>query len=379
MKAVLAIDSFKGSLSSIEAGEAVKKGILRVYKDSEISVIPIADGGEGTTEALTKGMGGRLQSISVTGPLGDTVDAVYGIINDNLAVMEMSAAAGLTLIEENKRNPLHTTTLGVGEMIKDAIDKGIRHFIVGIGGSATNDGGAGMLQALGYDLIDETGASISSGAQGLSKLTVIRSDHILHELDDCTFRIACDVNNPLCGKNGASAVYGPQKGATPEMIELMDSWLERYAGIASKLKPDADPRYPGSGAAGGLGFAFHTFLNASLEPGIKIVLEETGLEKHIRDADLVITGEGRLDSQTIMGKAPAGVAELAKKYGKPVIALSGSAASDASVCNEYGIDAYFPALREIMTLDEAMDQKTAGMNLTDTAEQVFRLIHICKE
>ena len=188
MKAVLAIDSFKGSLSSIEAGEAVKKGILRVYKDSEISVIPIADGGEGTTEALTKGMGGRLQSISVTGPLGDTVDAVYGIINDNLAVMEMSAAAGLTLIEENKRNPLHTTTLGVGEMIKDAIDKGIRHFIVGIGGSATNDGGAGMLQALGYDLIDETGASISSGAQGLSKLTVIRSDHILHELDDCTFR-----------------------------------------------------------------------------------------------------------------------------------------------------------------------------------------------
>ena len=379
MKAVLAIDSFKGSLSSIEAGEAVKKGILRVYKDSEISVIPIADGGEGTTEALTKGMGGRLQSISVTGPLGDTVDAVYGIINDNLAVMEMSAAAGLTLIEENKRNPLHTTTLGVGEMIKDAIDKGIRHFIVGIGGSATNDGGAGMLQALGYDLIDETGASISSGAQGLSKLTVIRSDHILHELDDCTFRIACDVNNPLCGKNGASAVYGPQKGATPEMIELMDSWLERYAGIALKLKPDADPRYPGSGAAGGLGFAFHTFLNASLEPGIKIVLEETGLEKHIRDADLVITGEGRLDSQTIMGKAPAGVAELAKKYGKPVIALSGSAASDASVCNEYGIDAYFPALREIMTLDEAMDTKTAGMNLTDTAEQVFRLIHICKE
>lgn len=375
MKAVIAIDSFKGSLSSAEAGEAVKEGILTVERNADVTIIPVADGGEGTTEALTFGMGGSMQDITVTGPLGKPVNARYGKVPKNTAVMEMSAAAGLTLAGE-KKDPMITTTYGVGEMIRDAVEKGIRHFIVGIGGSATNDGGAGMLQALGYDLIDDNGNKIGFGAEGLRQLFEIKTENALPELKECSFRIACDVTNPLCGKNGASLIYGPQKGATPETAETMDRWLEKYAGIVRKVNPEADPQYPGAGAAGGLGFAFHSFFEASLEPGIRIVLDETGLEEYIRDADIVITGEGRLDGQTVMGKAPVGVAELAKKYDKTVIAFSGSAASDAIVCNEHGIDAYFPVIRDIMTLNEAMDPRNARRNLTDTAEQVFRLLKI---
>ena len=373
MKAVIAIDSFKGSLSSAEAGEAVKAGILAAVSDADVEVIPVADGGEGTTEALTYGMGGRLQTVRVTGPLGEQVDACYGIVGGTAAVMEMSAAAGLTLIPKDERDPLRTTTFGVGEMTRDAVEKGIRHFIVGIGGSATNDGGAGMLQALGYDLLDRDGGPIKPGARGLSELAVIKTDNVMPELKECTFRVACDVTNPLCGERGASAVFGPQKGASPEDVRRMDGWLSRYAEIASEVIPDADPDHPGSGAAGGLGFAFRTFLGATLESGIKIVLDETGMEDHIREADVVVTGEGRLDAQTVMGKAPAGVAELAKKYGKPVIAFSGSVSPDARICNEHGIDAYFPIIRDIISLDEAMEPERARRNLTAASEQVFRL------
>ena len=373
---MIAIDSFKGSLSSLEAGTAVKEGILSVERDADVTIIPVADGGEGTTEALTYGMGGSMQEIIVTGPLGEPVNAKYGIVRHNIAVMEMSAAAGLTLVEDEKRDPTITTTYGVGEMIKDAVNKGIRHFIVGIGGSATNDGGAGMLQALGYDFIDDNGNAIGFGAKGLRDLSAIKTENALPELKECSFRIACDVTNPLCGKNGASVIFGPQKGATPEMAEIMDKWLLKYAEIVRKVNPDADPQFPGAGAAGGLGFAFHSFLKGSLESGIKIVLDETGLEEYVRNADIVITGEGRLDSQTVMGKAPVGVAELAKKYDKPVIAFSGSASSDAIACNDHGIDAFFPVIRDIMTLDEAMDPENAKKNLTETAKQVFRLLKI---
>lgn len=374
MRAVVAIDSFKGSLSSVDAGKAVKEGIRAVERDADVTVFPVADGGEGTTEALTYGMGGSMQEITVTGPLGEPVKARYGVVRKSTAVMEMSAAAGLTLVEDEKKDPMITTTYGVGEMIRDAVEKGIRHFIVGIGGSATNDGGAGMLQALGYDLIDDNGDTIGFGAKGLGQLSEIRTENALTELKECSFRIACDVSNPLNGKNGASIVFGPQKGATSEMAETMDRWLEKYAGIVRTVNPKADPQYPGAGAAGGLGFAFQSFLKASLEPGIKIVLDETGLAEYIRDADIVITGEGRLDGQTVMGKAPVGVAELAKKYDKPVIAFSGSVAADAGVCNDHGIDAYFPVIRDIMDLNEAMEPQNAAKNLTDTAEQVFRLI-----
>lgn len=286
----------------------------------------------------------------------------------------MSAAAGITMVSEKERNPLHTTTFGVGEMIADAIRKGCRKFIVGIGGSATNDGGAGMLQALGFGMFDREGNPIAFGARGLEHLAVITEDSVIPELKHCEFRIACDVNNPLCGDNGCSAIFGPQKGATTSMIMQMDRWLNQYAALAKNLHPESDPDYPGSGAAGGLGFAFRTFLHGVLESGISIVLEETRLEDYVKDADIVVTGEGRLDAQTVMGKAPSGVADTAKKYGKPVIAFSGAVTQDAVLCNEHGIDAFFPIVRGVSTLDDAMNSENAHRNMADTAEQVFRLI-----
>lgn len=377
MKAVTAVDSFKGSLSSLEAGEAVREGILAVYPDAEVLVRPLADGGEGTAQALTLGMRGKMQSVRVTGPLGDVADASYGILRDGrTAVVEMSAAAGITMVPEEKRNPMHTTTYGVGEILRDAIKKGCREFVVGIGGSATNDGGIGMLQALGYGFLDENGQQVPFGAEGLRRLKSITDDGVLPELSECHFRVACDVTNPLCGKSGCSAVFGPQKGATPEMIRQMDGWLSAYAQMSRNINPAADETYPGTGAAGGLGFAFLTFTNAALESGVRIVLEETHLEEYIRDADVVVTGEGRLDGQTVMGKAPIGVARLAKKYGKPVIAFSGSVTPDAKACNEHGIDAYFPILRSVVTLPEAMDARNAKQNMADTAQQVFRLYRV---
>lgn len=375
MKAVIAIDSLKGSLTSLQAGDAIREGILRAYRDASVLVRPLADGGEGTVEALTLGMGGQLQTVRVSGPLGTPADAVYGILNDGVtAVIEMSAAAGITMVSEKERNPLHTTTFGVGEMIADAIRKGCRKFIVGIGGSATNDGGAGMLQALGFGMFDREGNPIAFGARGLEHLAVITEDSVIPELKHCEFRIACDVNNPLCGDNGCSAIFGPQKGATTSMIMQMDRWLNQYAALAKNLHPESDPDYTGSGAAGGLGFAFRTFLHGVLESGISIVLEETRLEDYVKDADIVVTGEGRLDAQTVMGKAPSGVADTAKKYGKPVIAFSGAVTQDAVLCNEHGIDAFFPIVRGVSTLDDAMNSENAHRNMADTAEQVFRLI-----
>lgn len=375
MRVVTAIDSLKGSLSSMEAGRAVREGILRADPEAEVEVRPLADGGEGTVEALVGGMNGKTQHVTVTGPLGKPVTCQYGIIEDTgTAIIEMSGAAGITLLTPKERNPLHTTTFGVGEVIKDAIEKECRRFIVGIGGSATNDGGIGMLQALGYGFLNTAGEQVRYGAKGLSELTAITTDNVIPGLAECEFKIACDVTNILCGEQGCSAVYGPQKGATPSMIIQMDEWFGKYAALAQKNFPKADPKQPGTGAAGGLGFAFLTFTNAVLESGIRIVLEETRLEDHIRQADLVITGEGRLDGQTAMGKAPVGVAELAKKHGKPVIAFAGSVTKDAKACNEKGIDAFFPILRGITTLEEAMTPKTAQANLTDTTEQVFRLL-----
>lgn len=385
MKVTIAIDSFKGSLSSLEAGHAIETGIKNIYPDAEVLVRPLADGGEGTVEALTFGMGGALQSITVTGPLGDPVTAHYGIIEDpsaadigelpqRTAVMEMAQAAGITLVPPELRNPLNTTTFGVGEMILDAINKGCRKFIMGIGGSATNDGGAGMLQALGYGLLDSDGSPIRFGARGLADLSAITTGSVVPELASCTFKIACDVNNPLCGPLGASAIYGPQKGATPEMIRDMDQWLGHFAALTKQVYPTADAETPGTGAAGGLGFAFSVFTNAVLESGISIVLEETHLEEHVKDADFVITGEGRLDGQTVMGKAPIGVAKIAKKFNKKVLAFSGCVTEDAVACNDHGIDAYFPILRGVVSLEEAMDGENARNNMIATVEQVFRLI-----
>lgn len=376
MKVVIAIDSLKGSLTSIQAGESIKKGIQRVDKEANIVIKPLADGGEGTVDALVNGMGGTMEFIKVSGPAGKKVLAKYGIIKETkTAIMEMSQAAGITQVTEEERNPLYTTTYGVGEMIHDAIGKGCRRFIMGIGGSATNDGGVGMLQALGFDFLDKDGNQIKHGAIGLKDLIKIEDKNVIQELKECEFHIACDVTNPLCGKQGCSVIFGPQKGATEEMVERMDQWLTHYAEIASTQGFEkADKEQAGTGAAGGLGFAFLTFTNARLQSGIDLILNETKLEEEIKDADIVITGEGCLDHQTAMGKAPIGVAHLAKKYGKLVLGFSGAVTKGATACNEEGIDAYFPIVRSAVSLEDAMKKKAAEENMTDTVEQVFRLI-----
>ena len=384
MKVVVAIDSFKGSLSSMEAGQAIAEGVKRVYQHAEIAVRPLADGGEGTVEALVEGMGGIFVTKEVTGPLGEKVEAVYGIIEskDDLsktAIIEMSAAAGITLVPEESRNPMNTTTYGVGELILDAIERGCRYFIVGIGGSATNDGGVGMLQALGYDFVTREGKAISYGGNGLRELASIEESNVHPTLKECTFKVACDVTNPLCGENGSSAIFGPQKGATPEMVQELDQLLLHYAELSKKVNSHADRFYPGTGAAGGMGFAFLTYTNATLESGIQIVLTETKLEELIATADFVVTGEGRLDGQTALGKAPIGVASLAKKHQKKVLAFAGAVTPDAKECNQHGIDAFFPILRGVVTLKEAMNKEVAHQNMVDTVEQVFRVVEMMKE
>lgn len=375
MKVAVAVDSFKGSLSTFESAKAIKEGIKEVYKDAEVFTCPIADGGEGTVDAVVSATNGEMKKVVVHNPLGDLIESNYGIIADSkTAIIEMSAAAGITLISEKDRNPLNTTTYGVGEMILDAISAGCRNFIIGIGGSATNDGGVGMLQALGFEFLDKNGKQVEFGAKGLGEIVEIRTENAAPELCECTFLIACDVKNVLCGENGCSSIYGPQKGATPDMIKDMDEWLANYAQLTKKVLPESDENVPGTGAAGGLGFAFLSYLKGELRSGVDLVIKETNLEKYIKDADIVITGEGRLDGQSYMGKAPIGVASLAKKYNKPVIAFSGCVTEDAVLCNEHGIDAFFPIVRKPCTLEDAMDINNAYRNLKDTTVQVFRLI-----
>lgn len=374
-KVVIAVDSFKGSLSTFQSAKAIEEGIKQVYKDVQVHISPVADGGEGTVEAIISSRSGEYVEVDVHNPLGNIIKASYGIIpQTKTAVIEMSAAAGITLIKKEEQNPLNTTTYGVGEMVLDAIAKGCRNFIIGIGGSATNDGGIGMLQALGYEFLDANGKQVSFGAKGLKDIIEIKTDNALAELKDCSFNVACDVKNVLCGQSGCSAVYGPQKGATPSMIEDMDIWLKNYANLTKKVLPSSNENLTGTGAAGGLGFAFMSYLNATLKSGIDLVIKETELEKYVKDADIVITGEGRLDGQSYMGKAPIGIAKLAKKYGKPVIAFSGCVTKDADECNQHGIDAFFPIVRKPCSLEEAMNCDSAYMNLKDTVIQVFRLI-----
>ena len=384
MKVAIAIDSFKGSLSSIAAGNAAAEGVRRVFPDAECRVRPLADGGEGTVDALVAGLGGELKRVTVTGPAGKPVTAKYGLLPDGVAVMEMAEAAGITLVSGAEKDPRYTTTYGVGEMILDSVKNGAKKFVIGIGGSATNDGGAGMLQALGFRLLDAAGHDIPRGGAALAKLAKIEGGNPLYDSDSqlrLSFRIACDVKNPLCGENGASAVFGPQKGATPEMVRELDAALVKFSSVtrvssvASASNGSSDPSlFPGAGAAGGLGFGFKAFLNAELVPGVDLILNETHLEDFIRDADIVITGEGRLDGQTVMGKAPIGVARLAKKHGKRVLAFSGILGDGVEQVNAAGIDAYFPILRKLVTLEEALDVKNAAANLAATVEQAFRLL-----
>lgn len=379
MKIVISIDSLKGSLTSIEAANAIKKGILSVDNKSDVVIMPLADGGEGTVEALVQGMSGEEKVISVTGPINEKVNATYGILKEtNTAIIEMAQASGLPLVPAELRNPLNTTTYGVGEIIKEAIEKGCRNFIVGIGGSATNDCGVGMLQALGFEFYDENDNLVGLGGKVLNQIKRIKTDNKLKELDECNFKIACDVNNPLYGENGAAYIYGPQKGATEEIVKELDKGLESFAEVVKKDLGKDIAHIEGAGAAGGLGFGFLGFLNSKLESGIKIILDEIKLEEVVKDADIVITGEGRLDNQTAMGKAPIGVAKLAKKHGAKVIAIAGCTTPDAVKCNEEGIDAYFSIVNKAMTIDEAMKKENANQNMIETTIQIFNLIKAVK-
>lgn len=375
MKVVIAIDSFKGSLSSMQAGNAAKEGVLSVYPQADIVVKPLADGGEGTLEALADGLNGSLQTAAVTGPLGETVQAQYALLPSiGTAVLEMAQAAGLPQVPVELRDPRKTSTYGLGELIKLAIEQGYRHFVVGIGGSATNDAGIGMLQALGFEFLDAQGRAVSGVGGELINIATINMDSAMPELSDCTFKIACDVNNPLFGSNGAAYIYGPQKGATPEIVRELDAGLQHFAGIVHQTLGKDVAHTAGAGAAGGLGYAFMAFLNGQLESGITLILEEIGLQAVLDGADFVLTGEGRLDGQTAMGKAPLGVAKLAKKHGAKVIALAGCTTDDAVKCNTEGIDAYFAVVNAAMSLQEAMREDVAYNNVVQTSRQVFNLI-----
>ena len=375
MKVVIAIDSLKGSLSSMEAGMAIKDGILAAKPDAEVIVKPLADGGEGTTDALIEGMNGERIDLTVTGPMHTPVDAYYGYLKDtNTAVMEMASAAGITLVPDSEKNPLLATSYGVGEMINDAIQRGCRNFIIGIGGSVTNDGGIGMLKALGVRFLDENGEDAGEGGQALAKVARIDVSGMNPLLKECHIQVACDVNNPLCGENGSTYVYGPQKGVTEDMKKTLDEAMVHFARVTSETLENDYMNTPGAGAAGGLGYAFLAYTGAELTPGIELILDAVGLEEELSGADVVVTGEGRLDFQTAMGKAPVGVARLAKKYNAKVIAFAGSVTKEATACNKEGIDAFFPILRSVCTLAEAMDPVAARNNMTATVEQVFRLL-----
>lgn len=379
MKVVVAVDSFKGSLTSMEAGGAVREGILRVCPQAEVIVRPLADGGEGTTEALVEGLGAELRKIMVSGPLGKPVSAHYGYLsNGHTAIIEMAQAAGIMLLSKAERNPLMTTTYGVGEMIKDALEKGCQNFIIGIGGSATNDGGLGMLQALGFVFLDKEGKQVGQGAQALGQVVSVCTENVHQGLERCTFKVACDVTNPLCGENGATYIYGPQKGVAEEMKASLDRDMAHFAHISTETLGRDFSLCEGAGAAGGLGFALLAYLGARLSPGIDLIAEAVKLEAELKGADIFVTGEGRLDHQTAMGKAPVGVARLAQKHGARVLAFAGGVTKDAKACNEAGIDAFFPIVRGITTLEEAMEPDAARENIVDTAEQVFRLIESCK-
>lgn len=376
MKVVVAIDSFKGSMSSKEAGNAVKEGILRVYPDAIVIVKSLADGGEGTADVLIDELGGKKIYMTVTGPNNEKIESYYGYIEEQkLAVIETASVSGLVLVKPENKNPLSATTFGLGEMIKDAISKGCRNFILGLGGSATNDGGVGMLQALGWKFLDSSGNEIGRGAESLGRISSISDENISRVLKECQFQVACDVENPLCGANGATYVYGAQKGILEEYMEKIDRDMEHYAKKTSQYIGSDFANRKGAGAAGGLGFAFLSYLHAKLVPGIDLILNTINFKEDIKDADILITGEGCLDYQTVMGKAPIGVAQYARQYRKlKVLAFAGVVTDDARECNNRGIDAFFPIVRNVTTIKEAMNKKNAKKNISDSVEQVFRLL-----
>lgn len=375
MKIVIAPDSYKESLSALEVAVQIEAGFRTQFPDAHYIKLPVADGGEGTVEAMVAATAGRIIKVDVTGPLGDNVDAFYGISGDEkCAFIEMAAASGLELVPLAQRNPLKTTSYGTGELILHALNQGVKHIIIGIGGSATNDGGAGMVQALGVKLLNKQGQSLGLGGDKLADLDVIDITTLDPRIQQCQIDVACDVTNPLTGSEGASAVFGPQKGATPDMIAQLDEGLSHYAGVIKRyLDIDVD-QVEGAGAAGGLGAGLLAFCGATLSPGIDIVTDALGLDALVRDATFVITGEGRIDSQTIHGKVPIGVARVAKRYNKPVIGIAGSLTDDVDVVYEHGLDAVFSVIYSICTLEQALDN--AADNVFRTARNIAATLAI---
>lgn len=375
MKIVIAPDSYKESLSAQQVAMQIEQGFSEIFPEAEYVRLPVADGGEGTVEAMVAATKGKMVRLNVTGPLGKEVEAFYGLSgDDSCAYIEMAAASGLELVPVAQRNPLITTSYGTGELIRSALDKGVEHFIIGIGGSATNDGGAGMVQALGAKLLDEEGRQIGFGGEKLADLSKIELGELDPRLKNCRFEVACDVTNPLLGEQGASAVFGPQKGATPELVNQLDRALAHYAEI---IRRDLDIdvlTIPGGGAAGGMGAALHAFCQAELRRGIEIVTEALGLDELVKDATLVITGEGRIDSQTIHGKVPIGVAKVAKRYNKPVIGIAGSLTKDVAVVHQHGLDAVFSVIYSVCTLDDAL--ASAADNVRMTARNIAATLAI---
>jgi glycerate kinase len=363
LKIVIAPDSFKESLTALEVANAIEEGFKRVLPNAIYVKVPVADGGEGTVQAMVDACGGDIIKLPVSGPLGDEVEAFYGLLGDGrTAVIEMAAASGLHLVPFAKRNPLLTSSFGTGTLILHALNKGVKKIILGLGGSATNDGGVGMMTALGARFLTKDGQAVRNGGQGLSGIAHIDTAHLDSRLVDVHFEVACDVDNPLCGRKGASAVFGPQKGATPGMAEQLDSNLGHYANQLKLLSGKDVRDIEGAGAAGGMGAALLAFLSTRFRPGIEIVMETVGLQEKVAGASLVITGEGRIDSQTLHGKAPVGVARIAKAAGCKVIAIAGCLSTDSQVVHQHGFDAVFSITPGPMDLKEAL--LTGAENLT---------------
>lgn len=378
MRIVICPDSFKESMTALEAAQAIKAGLCRVWPQANYELLPLADGGEGTVQALLDATGGSWCTAAVTDPLGEPVQARFGLLGDGrTAVLEMAEASGLQRVPPERRDPRLTSSRGTGEMMLAALEQGVQRLILGIGGSATNDGGAGMLQALGARLDDAQGEPIGPGAAGLAQLASMDFGGLDPRLRQCALEVACDVTNPLLGDTGASAVFGPQKGADAPMVEQLDQWLAHYGALLETTSGRAVIDSPGAGAAGGMGAALMGALGATLQPGIDLVMDAVGLAGRLQGADLVITGEGRLDSQTLQGKTPAGVARLATAAGVPVIGLGGSLADDANVLTEHGFAAVLGAVQRPADLETALTQAPAW--LARSAEQAARLMALGRQ
>ncbi|MGB0664660.1 MAG: glycerate kinase [Pontibacterium sp.] len=369
MKVLIAPDSFKESLSAMGVASAIEQGLAEVISPLEVIKLPVADGGEGTVEAMVAGMGGEIVPCTVTGPLGKPVEAFYGAINGGeTAIVEMAAASGLDLLTPEERNPLVATTYGLGELMLHAMDRGARNFIIGLGGSATNDAGAGMLQALGVKLLDKDGNEISRGGAALAQVETIDATGLDVRFTEVDIHVACDVDNPLVGKRGATYVFGPQKGADEAMLAELEASLTHFGHVLEASTNKSVMELEGAGAAGGLGAALVAVLSAELKRGIDIVLEAVEMKSRLEGCDLVITGEGRMDSQSVYGKAPVGVAKLAKAQGIPVVALVGSLGQGYEAVYDAGIDAVFSVVPGVVTLPEALAE--AEVNLKGVARNL---------